>query len=85
MSLSDRDKIDLAEIVEFVMAKKMAEICDIIETDMRACIVDLLLKLGPILQEQNGRAITQLFKQGKDEDSAEAKRRREKFIQWLKT
>ena len=90
MSLSDNEKLEIAQVVDLVFSKHMAELCDIIERDMQNCIVDLLLKLGPILQEQNGRSVAAFLRANKsrsqyrDESPEELRERQQKFAERLR-
>jgi hypothetical protein len=92
MSLSEKEKLEIAGVVDLVFSKHMAEICDIIETDMKNCIVDLLLKLGPILTEQNGAFFNKLLSARRDsscsryetENKEELRERQRRFAETLR-
>lgn len=67
MSLNNKEKLEIAQVVDVVFAHRMAEICDNIEKDMKECIVDLLLQLGPLLASQNRAAVEDMVKKAREE------------------
>lgn len=79
MSIPREDKEEIAMMVQAIMCEVAAELCNQIERDMRECITDLLLQLGPMLTRQHAASVgewMEKFNQYREEQYAKREAQR---------